>query len=378
MDGGSPIPPEPPENTFVPLSTYASAYGNGIPQSANFNLFRVSNDNCTFNLLESLSDTENRYSVANGLLADTLIATLKSRGFRIMFSPLAFTNFNTSPEFRTQTKKYIKYVVDCYGADVDFWDVVNEGDSYQLNNGFLSDIAMYIKSIDPYSHPLTSSFSPGFGAQDFPEADFTSPHIYADENEFTSDTFVRDVNNLYKPLNKPILWGESGNLTNNSAGPSALRMRIRAWTSFFTEGSLLFWNASSRQDIMAPPGVANQYIGQTERNYMRYLQTYTNNFPAATPAALQVNDPSTIRGYALSAPNIYGAYIHAYTNHAMPTTDKIVYIEPTFSGIATWINPTTGANVGLSFNVSPSTKKLIVPSFTTDIALKVVCSRFCF
>ncbi|MBA2749356.1 MAG: DUF5060 domain-containing protein [Tatlockia sp.] len=383
IDGGITLPdpplpgsPEPLGSTWGTPSTYASAYGNGTAESANFNVFRVSPANCAISIFTLIELNGNVYDKVNSIRYDTLITTMKSKGFRIFFAIFNRSDvYNSSPAYLMQYEKAVKYIVDRYGAYVDFWDLVNEGDDY-ANDDFLNAIGAYVKTADPYDHPVTSSFSPGSQTQhDFTQADFTSPHVYASESEYDSDTFIADIINSYKPLNKPILFGESGNSVVNVDPTSALRMRLRSWTAFFDEGALLFWNASYLQgifgDINSP---SNQYIGPTERNFMRHLQNYTSYFPAAESSALPVSDPTKIRGYRLSAAATYGVYIHAFTEHEMLTTDKIITIAPQFTGNAAWINPSTGERIGEKFSVSAGTRDIPVPGFKTDIALKISCS----
>lgn len=385
--GGVTIPPYPPPyegssedptSTWANMATYAATYGNGGAQSAFFNMFRLSPANCARGLIGqpgsgSMSSTANIYDKANSILYDTFITTLISRGFRIMFCPLAFTLFeNSTGAYRTQIKKYFKYCSDRWGAYVDLWDIVNEGDTY-ASDAFLNDVGAYLKTIDPYDHPVTSSFSPGSGTQhDFTEAEFTSPHGYALESEFSSDTYVTGVNATYTPLNKPILWGESGNDVINYDATSDVRMRIRLYAAFFSDGHLLFWNASSKTGITGAP--ANQYIGQTARNYVRHHQNYTNNFPAATSGTLTTSDAGNLRGYRLSAATMFGAYIHCFGSHTVTQTAKTVTIAPTFAGTAQWVNPATGANVGASFATISGSQTITIPDFTIDITLKIVPS----
>ena len=148
-------------------------------------------------------------------------------------------------------------------------------------------------------------------------------------------------------------------------------MRLRTWTAFFAEGTLIFCNSTFAKDYKNA-GAANIYLGPEERGYLKALQDFTRDFdPRAAIADVKVSSPTLVRGYALRGPNAYAAYIHAYTDHKNPTTGISITIEPQSGGTATWISPATGQVLGRQ-RVSAGSQNLQVPAFTTDIALKIV------
>lgn len=74
-------------------------------------------------------------------------------------------------------------------------------------------------------------------------------------------------------------------------------MRLRAWTAFFAEGSLVFWNVSFAKDGR---GFGAIYLGPEERRYLGVLQRFVAGFdPRARPTSARVSDPSRVRSYAL-------------------------------------------------------------------------------
>src|SRR6185503_2066635 len=108
---------------------------------------------------------------------------------------------------------------------------------------------------------------------------------------------------------------------------SALRMRIRVWTAFFNEASLIFWNESSTKGMCpAPPAecnspAANIYLGPQERGFIKPWSDFTRGFDAgARMVSAAVNRPDKVRAYALRSATVYAAYLHAYTDHSNPTT----------------------------------------------------------
>ncbi len=186
-------------------------------------------------------------------------------------------------------------------------------------------------------------------------------------NEFIADTIIvnRILEEGKKTFNKPIVYGEWGNGGSNRDPLSSLRMRLTAWTAFFNEASLIFWNTTG---VNFYP--ANIYLGPEERGYIQVFQSYIKDFPAAQPSVITTSNPNLVRGYALSSPNIYGAYFHAYTNHTTSTSNITITIDVPKTGTATWINPSTGAVLGTQ-SVSAGVQTLNVPPFLIDVALKI-------
>jgi len=89
---------------------------------------------------------------------------------------------------------------------------------------------------------------------------------------------------------KPVIFGEQGNAGQNWDDRSALRMRIRSWTAFFNEGSLIFWNSSFAKDYQAR--AANIYLGPPERMYIANLQTFTKALDADVRIAAMTVRPA--------------------------------------------------------------------------------------
>jgi hypothetical protein len=147
-------------------------------------------------------------------------------------------------------------------------------------------------------------------------------------------------------------------------------MRLRAWTAFFGEGSLIFWNTSYTKNYRA--GSGNIYLGPEERGYLRVLQNFTRGFDVRARIAPVVLSPAAaIRGYALSGPRQYAAYLHAFRDHQAATNGASLMINISHPGTATWISPATGKVLGRMVLSRPGAWTLRVPSFVTDVALKI-------
>ena len=353
------------------IETYLAAYSQ-----AGVNLFRWSVDNCAFGLYKTIAAGGNVYLEKEGLAGDTLVRKLQQYGVRTYMVIFGF-----NPPFAGQAlaqgdlnaiKRYVKYVVDRYGASVDFWELMNEA---TVSDDWYREVATYLRSIDPYKHPISTSWEkPGVGV-----IEINSPHWYEKESEFESDrvTWNRfgqspgtQAGSGWKAANKPVIVGEQGNTVQNWDDRSALRMRLRSWTTFFAEGTLIFWNSSFAKDYRNPDA-ANIYLGPEERGYLKVIQDFTRRFdPNLAIVTVGVSNPARVRAYALSSATMYAAFLHAYTDHTNPTIGISVTIETRAAGTATWIEPATGRVLGSQL-VVVGRQSLAVPAFVTDVALKV-------
>ena len=356
---------------YTDFDTYLSAHSQ-----AGINLFRWSVDNCAFGLYKTIATSGNVYLEKEGLAGDTLVGKLRQYGFRTYMVIFGFnppsTGQTLSPGDLAAIKRYVKYVVDRYGASVDFWELMNEAFA---TDDWYRQVATYLREIDPYKHPISTSWEkPGVDV-----IDINSPHWYEKESEFESDrvTWTRfgqfrspATASGWKASNKPVIVGEQGNIVQNWDDRSALRMRLRTWTTFFAEGTLIFWNGSFAKDYRSALA-ANIYLGPEERGYLKVLQDFTRGFdPNLAQVEIPVSDPARVRAYALSSSTTYAAFVHAYTNHTTPTSGITLSIDARGAGTATWIEPATG-RVLATQAVAVGRQTLAVPAFVTDVALKV-------
>ncbi len=348
----------------VNVGTYLRTY-----QRAGVNLFRWSVDNCAFGLYQRIAPQGNIYLEREGRWGDRLVSELRSHVFRVYM-----TIFGSNPPFAhdasleeiNAVKRYVKYVVDRYGAYVDFWELMNEA---QASTAWYTQIAKYLRSVDPYHHPIATSLE----RPDLPVIDVNAPHWYELESESDSDVRTWNLFAAWKGAGKPVIVGEQGNSGRNWDERSAVRMRIRAWTAFFAEGTLIFWNTSLTKDYRSPAG--NIYLGPEERGFLRVLQRFTRGFdPRARIVPVDVSVPANVRGYGLSGPREFGAYLHAFRNQATPTTGVRLTIQAGSPGSATWIDPADG-RVLARRAVTRGAQQLIVPPFNVDVALKIRFGR---
>jgi len=348
----------------VDVDTYLNAY-----QGAGVNLFRWSVDNCAFGLYQRIAPQGNDYLEREGNWGDRLVRELRSHDFRIYMSIFGFNPpfaSDASPEQISAVERYVKYVVDRYGAYVDFWELMNEA---QATTAWYTEVATYLRSVDTYRHPIATSWE----RPDLPVIDVSAPHWYERESESDSDLRTWNLFATWKRAGKPVIVGEQGNSGLNWDDRSAVRMRLRAWTTFFAEGTLIFWNTSGTKTYKA--GAANMYLGPEERGYLRVLHRFTRGFDArARIVSAHVSAPATVRGYALSGPREFGAYLRALGNQAAPTTGVRLTIQARSPGTATWLDP-AGGRVLARRAIKRGTQQLTVPPFVLDVALEVSYGR---
>jgi hypothetical protein len=365
FDGGFRAPDAPHgPGSVVDMDTYMRAYS-----AAGFDLFRWGPDNCSFPLFDRIDPGGNLYSQRGGAIADRLVQTLRRFGFRVEFvlfggnTPFVSDSDAANPAKMAADERYAKYIVDRYGAYVDFWELTNEADT---SDRWISQLGAYVKRVDPYGHPLGTSWDrPGVQV-----LDFGSDHWYQTEKPTESDavTWGRLHGEPARKLGKPVLVDEQGNAGMNWDPTSGLRLRIRSWTAFFAEGTLVFWNASFIKNC-CPNGSYSVYIGPEERGYVRVLQSFTRGFdPRAAAAQARVTGPA--RAYALRGPRQYALYLVAGGGFDRPTRGVRVSVNPVRAGVATWIDPASG-RVLARRKVKAGSQVLAVPRFTVDVALKI-------
>lgn len=368
LDGGF-RPPGQEAGTTVSLDAYLTAYGN-----AGFDFFRWSVDNCAYKLWQTIDPAGNTYLVREGKWGDELVQKFRNRGFRLM---LVFFGFQ--PAFRDETadnarmaavKRYIKYAMDRYGAYVDFYELMNE---VSATNQWYQIVTDFIRNRDPYSHLISTSCDPpGYGCAALTATNVNTPHWYEQENELNSDARAADMVTYAKSFGKPVVFGEQGNGVQNWDPRSGVRMRLRNWAAFFSEGSLLFWNASWARDYRPTNGAANLYIGSEERGYIRVLRDFVNRFDGAgVLSSMPAVDAANVRQYVLASPRQVMIYLVHYTDHQQPVSGRslTVNVPPGAVG-GEWIDPATGTVVS-RFSTGQGLQTFSIPAFTIDLALIV-------
>jgi uncharacterized repeat protein (TIGR02543 family) len=325
-------------------------------------MIRFSQDNGNTPLLTGEKDKYDVYDKDAAIYHDWYMQKLRSNNFRLFYGLFGFENNIENPP-SSERLAFVRYAVDRWAAYVDVWEIFNEENP---PDPWLVTIANEIRARDPYDHPISTSWE--HAAKDVPEIEITSPHRYMHENELTSDLIVGDWDN-YKDWGKPVILGEQGNTDMNWLSDSALRMRLRGWTAFFKELSIIFWETSyATNGVASAGGIANIYLGHEERQYTHILMWFVNQVlkPNSVEASVTVSDDDLMRAYGLSSSDGFAAYIHHYANHTNTVNGEFITINIPQAGQGYWIDPKTGKLLS-TVSVNSGSNTLTIPGFVVDI-----------
>lgn len=365
------------------LEQYVSDYGN-----AGFNIFRWSNGNCAWNIYDSFdaypnSTKGNKYNETLCALLDHLFDTFRSHGYSMWAVPFSKDNSrypvfphagesNTTWHFaqRAAIGRYLDFVVSRWGAQVDIWSLLNE---QRAEDNWLAFAAEYLRSIDPYKHPITSSWNDHLNMS---QMELDSVHWYYSTGVQNSDIAMVTQARTELANKKPVYFTESGNNRHNWDPQSHIRMRIRSWTAFFEACVLMWWNTAGTQNC-TPCGGGNMYLGPTERSYQKTLREFVAPMTDPTLQAMNISASNGVRAYGLvGAGNsgkgkLYMAYANHYASHDLSITANLTFPIVLAGCTGVWVHPETGATTpavasGVNFTSPP---------FKIDIALSISCAH---
>lgn len=338
---------------------------------AGFNLFRFSQSNCSYALYGDLD----HYSVQHGVMTDELLLCARKYGFRIFYGLFGYQKvFNDeadNAEGMEKVKRFVKYSVDRWGAYVDFWQFLNE---QKADEGWYEIMVPYLRSIDPYRHPITTSWE----RPELPGIEVNAPHWYGRENELTSDEVTARRAKGWKEHGKPVIVGEQGNWVDPKkdrppgvggvwdAG-SARRMRIRNWTALFHEIAFVFWDTSYARD----GHFMNIWLGPQERQYVRAMQDFAYRLDAdVRMAPVAVSEPGQVRAYGLASGERAGVYLHHFADHENPVRGLTVTLEVPVASQGYWYSPRDAAVLGV-VKAPAGRQSFEAPAFAVDLALLI-------
>jgi hypothetical protein len=353
---------------------------SGNPQNADvyfiyfsrcgFNLYRFSQQNCSYPLYRDFD----HQLIQEGIMTDELLCCVRKYGFRIFYGIFGYQQvFNDGPydeENMLKVKRFIKYSVDRWGAYVDFWEFLNE---QKAGDRWYEIMVPYLKSIDPYHHPVTTSWE----RPEIAGIEINAPHWYQRENELESDTVTASRAKDWKKYSKPVIVGEQGNHIDKQQAPpgvggvwderSAVRMRIRNWTALFSEIAFIFWNTSYARDGHN----MNIWLGPVERQYVRAMQDFAYRLDKDVRVVeVTVSQPQAVRGYALASKERAGVYLHHFNNHTEPVRGVKVTLNVPKATKAYWYLPENAAILG-TVETAAGANTFEAPEFIVDLALLI-------
>ncbi|MBI3911480.1 MAG: DUF5060 domain-containing protein [Armatimonadetes bacterium] len=337
-----------------------------------FNLLRFSQQNFSLPLYRDLD----HYLPQECVMVDELLQHARKYGFRILYGIFGYQPvFNEHPEDAAgmaKVKRFVKYSVDRWGAYVDFWEFLNE---QKAQDRWYEIMAPYLRSLDPYHHPITTSWE----RPDLPGIEVSAPHWYVGiNNELTCDQETASQAAGWKQFRKPVIVDETGNWASKEQlrtpgiggvwdTGSALRMRLRNWSALFHQISFVFWNTSYARD----GHYMNIWLGPKEREYVRAMQSYAYSLGGGTRMAeVAVSDPHLVRAYGLASQTGAGVYLHHFQDHTSAVRGLTVTLEVPRRAKGYWYSPENAA-ILQTFDAPAGRQTFAVPAFTVDIALLI-------
>jgi len=340
---------------------------------AGFNMLRFSQQNCSYTITPSLD----RINVMESLMTDELLQYARKYGFRVFYGLFGYMNVRAEhaedAEAMAKVKRLIKYSVDRWGAYVDFWEFLNE---QKASAEWYAMHAPYLKSIDPYRHPVTTSWE----RPELEGMDLSAPHQYTGLNELGCDADIAHSAAGWKKHGKPVIIGEAGNWmpqrTPDKPWPpgvggvwdpgSAQRMRLRNWAGLFSEVSFVFWNTSYARD----GHFMNIWLGPREREYVRAMQDFAYCLGGGLKMAPVAASSPDVRAWGLANDRRAAAYLHHFRDHRTAARGVTVTMDVPAAAKAYWYSPETAAILAKA-DAALGRQTFTAPDFTVDIALLI-------
>jgi hypothetical protein len=400
-EGTRPTPP--PGALFARGPSMGPTNGDvtfGRHARAGFNCWRFSPNNFSIKVFADPKDA-NRATLDHvrweqARMVDELLQMTRKYKMCNMYGIFGYTKvFNDQPDDREgmeKVKRIIKYSVDRWGAYVDFWEFLNE---QHAATGWYEVVIPYLESIDPYDHPVTTSWE----RPELAGIEVNAPHWYGNEPELQSDRETVHRAEQMKHFGKPVVYGEQGNYRGREDQSargiggvwdpgSARRMRVRCWTAMFQEISFIFWETSYAKD----GHVRNIWIGPQERQYIRVMQDFAGLLDRnvrMTRVPLAGSSASEVNAYGLGSAECVAVYLHHAGceqcrrassdgepshhdwNHDRGEVRGLkLTIDVPAAATGVWYRPTDGEVLG-TFDAVSGPQTVATPPFSIDLALIV-------
>ena len=400
-DGKRPtVPPGPLFARGPAMGPFNGDVTFGRHARAGFNTWRFSPNNFSINVFADPEDARRpsldhvRWEQAR--MVDELLLMTRKYDIQNFYGIFGYTKvFNDDPlnaRGMAKVKRIIKYSVDRWGAYVDFWEFLNE---QHADTRWYETVIPYLESIDPYDHPITTSWE----RPELPGIEVNAPHWYGNEPELTSDLVTVRRAEKMKHFGKPVVYGEQGNYRGKEDQSargiggvwdpgSARRMRVRSWTAMFREIAFIFWETSYAKD----GHVRNIWIGPQERQYIRAMQDFAGMLDRdvrMVEVPLSGSGADAVRAYGLGSPACAAVYLHHFTCHECrrlrQTNEHVphdwshdrgrvtgleVTVDVPVESDGYWYRPSDGAILD-AFHAAPGRRTVPVPPFSVDLALIV-------
>ena len=368
----------------VPMEEYLQAY-EGAANLCRIQLGAGTRNGCAW---EVITDPPGlyRYDLEICRRLDELYRLLSRHGFSTILIPFqdmslwgtdstsfgsthdleGWKNIHNSEAVRP-VRHYLRYLVARYAAFTDIWELFNE-DAFTPDE-WLSAMAAYVDSLDPYGHLLTTNYERPLAAW----CDLVTPHEYMWMPAREVDAHLAKEFARLKSFGEPVLYTEFGN-QGGLSNRDPVKWRIAVWTAFMNESAILFWSMGG---ILVPEvenpkggGNANAYLGPEARAYFRNFLSFVRDLPLdLRPVMVGYGERGDeLRRYALSNGRLTLLYLQHFTGHESaaqgdvyvwtgPGSFEIEWYDPASGRVASTQKEKTEGNV-LIFRSAPVTSDL--------------------
>lgn len=267
--------------------------------------------------------------------------------------------------------RYLDLVVARWGAQVDVWSLSNEAHG---PDSWIHWTAQYIRSIDPYQHPISVSWN----RPDLDDIEVNSVHWYQSNDIKQEDVDTCNIVEQSLLGKKPVYLTETGNLYHNWDPDSHVRMRMRTYTALFKGATIVWWNTANTKKCK-PCGGGNMFLGVTERQHQKVYMNFAQKMTDPGAVMFNLTNSEGIRSYGLHGSNSNGGqivlvYVHHFTDHSTPAIADLVLpagVPSLTECQGEWVFPENGTTV----KASPlNATALATPPFKVDIALSLECA----
>jgi hypothetical protein len=172
------------------------------------------------------------------------------------------SDFFVNPEAKRLFKQRLRYLVARWGYSTsvlgwEFWNEVDLTDGYESGAvaAWHKEMAEYLRAIDPWQHPITTSYSRTEGdpvVDGLPQLDFVQTHNYGarDIAGMVIDWTRRQLNRY----GKPYYLGEYGaDVRGSSTDPEGVQLHNGLWAGLLSGGPatavLWYWDWVERRDL---------------------------------------------------------------------------------------------------------------------------------
>lgn len=285
-------------------------------------------------------------------------------------------DFFTNEFCRTSIKKLLRYIVARWGysTSVMCWEFFNEFNivtrtDFITPGEWHSEMAIYVKSVDPFEHPVTTSLtnqlSGGLWSETFwqrPELDIIEEHRY-DPDYPASHIRLADDGTL---LGKPCLLGEVGTDPGAWQDPTGDIMRQLVWASALRLSGAMYW--------WWPEIDGWNYYSRYRPAIVFTAGEDWGAYGLALADFVTTGGPAGMETYGIQSPH------RAYIWVRVPEGNFVsglrlggILLEEGEYDVEFWGTAGTGGILSTS-RVSTSNNQLEVnvPNFTGDIAMKVL------